>query len=68
MATILWSELGAPTEPGDVEVKGLGIVVVMQGNINYAKSVGGDPEFELLEATAITPKMRRYLLGVRFLS
>ncbi len=64
MATILWSELGAPTEPGDVEVEGLGVVVVMRGNIVYAKSVGGDPEFELVEATAITVKMHRYLLGL----
>ncbi len=64
MATILWSELGAPTEPGDVRVEGLGVVVVMRGNIADAKSVGGDPEFKLVEATAITVKMHRYLLGL----
>lgn len=64
MPTILWSELGAPTEPGDVETEGLGIVVVMPDNIVDVKAAGGDPEFELVEATAITVGMHRYLLGL----
>ncbi len=63
MDTILWSKLGAVSEPGDVRVKGLGIVAVTQGNIDDAKSVGGDPEVELVDATEMGDKMRRYLLG-----
>ena len=63
MGTILWSKLGVLSEPGDVRVKGLGIVAVTQGNIDDAKSVGGDPEFELVEATEMGDIMRRYLLG-----
>lgn len=64
MGTILWSELGVPSEPGDVRVEGVGIVAVTQGNIDDAKSVGGDPEFELVDATSLGDKMRRYLLGL----
>ena len=64
MVTILWSELGVPTEPGDVRVKGLGIVAVTKGNIDDATSEGNDPEFELLKAnTSMMDKMQRYLLG-----
>ncbi len=63
MSTILWSKLGSPTEPGPVRVEGLGIVAVTKANIDDAKSVGGDPEFELLDDTKMEDKMRRYLLG-----
>ncbi len=63
MGTILWSKLGVLSEPGDVRVEGLGIVAVTQGNIDDAKSVGGDPDFELVDATKMGDTMRRYLLG-----
>ena len=64
MGTILWSKLGMPIEPGDVRVEGLGIVAVTQGNIDDVKSVGGDPEFELKDASTMGDKMRHYLLGL----
>ena len=64
MGTIAWSELESPTTPGDVRVEGLSVVGVTQENIDNAKEVGGDPEFELIEATSISDKMHRYLLGL----
>ena len=64
MGTIAWSELRSPTTPGDVRVEGLGVVGVTQENIDGAKAVGGDPEFELIDATAQGDKIHRYLLGL----
>ncbi len=64
MGTIAWSELGLPTVPGDSRIEGLGVVGVTQGNIDDAKAVGGDPEFDLIDATSMGDKMHRYLLGL----
>ena len=64
MDTILWSGLGPPSEPGDVRVEGVGIVTVTQENIDGVKELGGDPEFELMDATSMGDKTRRYLLGL----
>ena len=64
MSTILWSDLGAPTQPGTVRVKRLGIVEVTQSNIDDATSEGGDPEFDLHESNRMGDTMNRYLLGL----
>jgi hypothetical protein len=65
MGTILWSKLGSPTEPNEVHVKGLGIVEVSHQNIQAVAKLGeDDPEFDLIDATAIGDSMRRYFLGL----
>ncbi len=64
MDTILWSELGAPTEPGNVRVEGLGNVEVTQRNIDDVAEVGGNPQFDLHDATSIADTTHRYLLGL----
>jgi hypothetical protein len=64
MGTVLWSGLGPPTKPGDVQVEGLGVVSVTQKNIDDAKTVGGNPEFEVRSSKSMGDKMPRYLLGL----
>ena len=64
MDTIAWSKLGSPTTPGNVRVEGLGLVKITQEKIDLAKAVGGDPHFELTNATSKEDIMRRYLLGL----
>ena len=64
MNAIAWSGLGSPTTPGDVRIEGLGVVEVTQQNIDHVKEIGGDPKFDLMDATAVGDKMHRYLLGL----
>ena len=64
MDSIKWSELGSPTTPGDVRIESVGVVEVTQKNIDHVKQVGGDPEFDLIEATSQGDIMHRYLLGL----
>ena len=64
MGTIAWSKLASLAVPGDVQIKDLGVVTVTQKNIDDAKEVGGDPEFELTQDTSMGAKMPHYLLGL----
>ncbi len=64
MNTISWSQLGAPTEPGNVRVEGLGVVAVTKRNIDDVAAAGGDAEFDLHDATSMGDTMHRYLLGL----
>ena len=64
MGTIAWSKLASLAVPGDVRIKDLGVVTVTQKNIDDAKEVGGDPEFELKKDTSMGANMQHYLLGL----
>lgn len=64
MLTITWSELGSPKKPDDIPVERLGVVSVKQENIDLVKEMGGDPEFELLDASAMGDSGKRYVLGL----
>ena len=64
MDTITWSELGSPPTPVTVRVEGKGNVEVTQKNIDDVKGVGGDPEFDLIDNTAMGNSMRSYVLGL----
>ena len=61
---ITWTELGAPSEPGKVIVKGVGAVHVKEDDISRVAKYDESVSFELIEATASGDDMRTYLLGV----
>ena len=62
MRSIAWSKLASLAVPGDVQIRDLGVVTITQKNIDDAKEVGGDPEFELKKDTSMGAKMGNYLL------
>ena len=65
MARTTWNELGAPQIPGDIDIEGLGVVEVKQKDIVRADAKGGNPSFELLDATTMGEGgQRRYVLGL----
>ncbi len=42
-------DLGSPSEPCEVMVEGIGVVVVTERDIRDAKAIGGEPDVELIE-------------------
>ena len=62
MKTVKWSQLGMPTEEGDVPVPDIGTVGVHPEDIERAEAWGDDPEFELIEFNFATSP-RQYTLG-----
>ena len=63
MASISWSDLKRPTEPGDIPIDGLGSVAVAMKNIEAAKEEGGNPRFKLLPASSMGND-NHYALGL----
>lgn len=65
--TIRWRDifpsLVEPPKPGSVAVPGVGQVGVTEQDIQAAEKCGGDPEFELIDCTAATERVKCYRLG-----
>jgi len=61
--TISWEALGPPTEPGDIRIEGVGIVDISQDDIDRANRIGGNPEFDLIDATTMNDDLKRFKLG-----
>lgn len=62
--SIDWETLGCPQEPAEIRVSGIGIIEVSKEDIERAKRAGGNPTFELHDATALGDDFRRYVLGL----
>lgn len=60
-----WSELGAPSTPQILSVRGVGDVRIDQSWIDRARAAGGDPAVELIDVTShdTFPAGRAYIIG-----
>ncbi|HZO87754.1 MAG TPA: hypothetical protein VFB38_05395 [Chthonomonadaceae bacterium] len=57
-----WSDLGDVEEPGEYQVDGVGIVHVLQKDMDTARDLGGDPTIDLIEIKAFS-RIRQYRIG-----